>query len=119
MALQTRILNGNIHVSGDGDESSVIICETVTEKIGLWGVTPVVQPASASQADQGVMTTVGANTGTAGAGLTSITNTDTTDQSANIMDDLLALQEDIAAQDVLLTEIRTALVNVGIIKGTS
>lgn len=91
----------------------------VTQKLGFWNATPVVQPASGDQADQGTMTTVGANTGTSGAGLSLIGNTSTVDQSAALMNDLLALQEDIAALDTLVTSIRTALVNTGIIKGSA
>ena len=64
------------------------------------------------------MTTVGANTGTAGAGLSAIGDTSTADQAAALMNDLVALQEDIAAQDVLITEIRSALVTMGIMKGS-
>ena len=89
------------------------------QKIGFWNVTPIIQPAAAGQADQGAMTSVGANTGTAGAGLTLIGDTSTVNQASNIMDDFVALQEDIAALDVLLTEVRTALVNSGIMKGAA
>src|SRR3990167_8501731 len=81
----------------------------VTQKLAFWNTTPVVQPASADQADQGAMTTVGANTGTAGAGLSVIGNTTSVDQAANLMNDLLAIQEDITALDTLVTAIRTAL----------
>ena len=41
------------------------------------------------------VTTVGGNTGTAGAGLTLLGDTTTVDQASNIMNDLVALQEDI------------------------
>lgn len=89
------------------------------QKIGFWNASPVIQPAAAGQADQGVMTTVGANTGTSGAGLTLIGDTTSVNQASNLMNDLVALQEDIDALDVLLTEVRTALVNVGIMKGAA
>ena len=118
MSIQRRIEDGNIHVSGDGPDSSVFIAENPTNKLGHFGTLPVIQPTAAGQADQGVMTTAGANTGTAGAGLTLIVTTQTVDQSANIMDDFIALQEDIAALDVLLTEMRTVLVNLGLMKGS-
>lgn len=102
-----------------GSTTGVTIGAAVTDKIGFWATTPVVQPASADQADQGAMTTVGANTGTAGAGLSLIGNTTLVDQSTNIMNDFVALQEDIAALDTLVTAMRTALVNTGIIKGAA
>jgi hypothetical protein len=91
----------------------------VTQKLGFWNVTPVVQPASGDQADQGAMTTVGSNTGTSAAGLSLIGDTSTGDQSAALMNDLVALQEDIAALDTLVTAIRTALVDTGIMKGAA
>ena len=104
-----------------GDDATVNSFEigVAGDKIGVFGSDAVIQPAAAGQADQGVMTTVGANTGTGGAGLTLIGDTATVDQAANLMNDLVALQEDIAALDVLLTEVRTALVNVGIMKGAA
>ena len=92
---------------------------SVNQKLGFWNKTPLIQPKGANQADPGDMTTVGANTGTSGAGLSLIGDTTTVNQAANLMNDFKALQEDIAALDVLLTEIRTALVNAGIIKGSA
>jgi len=53
-------------------------------------------------ADTGAITTVGSNTGTAGAGLSLIGDTTAVDQAANLMNDLVALQEDIAALRVTL-----------------
>jgi hypothetical protein len=47
-------------------------------------------------ASASTVTTVGSNTGTAGAGLSLIGDTSTVDQSAPIMNDLRALQEDIS-----------------------
>ena len=91
----------------------------VTQKLGFWNKAPVIQPKSADQADQGVMTTVGNNTGTGGAGLSLIGNTTSVDQAANLMNDLKAIQEDVVALDTLLTAVRTALVNAGIMKGAA
>ena len=75
-----------------------------TSKIALWGKTPIVQPVGAGQADQGAMTfAAGAiDTGTA---MTAA--------------EAAALVADIAALDVLLTEVRTVLVNTGIMKGAA
>ena len=55
----------------------------------------VLTATGAAVTDAAVTTTVGANTGTAGAGLTAIANTDTVDAGPILMNDLLALQEDI------------------------
>lgn len=102
-----------------GTSTGTKIGTAVTQKLGFFNATPVVQPAAAGQADQGTMTTVGANTGTSGAGLSLIGDTSSVDQSAALMNDLLALQEDIAALDAIVTEIRTALVNLGLMKGAA
>jgi len=92
----------------------------VTDKeIGFFGSTEIVQPAASGQADPGAMTTAGSNTGTAGAGLSLIGDTSTVNQSAALMNDLKALQEDITALDTLLTEVRTSLVNLGLMKGSA
>lgn len=63
-------------------------------KIKIAG-TPVLSGRGASISDVGVVTTVGLNTGTAGAGLSLIGDTATVNQSAAIMNDLAALREDI------------------------
>lgn len=103
----------------DSTNDGLAVQPSASRKLGFFAATPVVQPASASQADQGAMTTVGSNTGTSAAGLSLIGDTTAVDQSANIMNDLVALQEDIAALDTLLTEVRTALVNLGLMKGAA
>lgn len=66
------------------------------------GTSSTATPAELATAMQGAAvtsaattTTVGANTGTAGAGLSLIGNTTSVDQAANLMNDLAALQEDI------------------------
>lgn len=57
----------------------VIICQTTTDKLGFYGVTPVVQPASANQ----------------------------------------AAATDAASTQTLANALRTALVNLGLIKGSA
>lgn len=89
------------------------------QKLAFWNATPIIQPANANQAIVGTVTTVGANTGTAGTGLSLIGNTSTIDQSAALMNDLVALQEDILAQQVLLNQLRSDLIDAGIIKGAA
>ena len=86
------------------DVTGVKIGTAVTQKLSFWNKTPIIQPKAAGQADQGAMT----------ATLTGVdTGTDMTSaQAATIVADLAAL-------DTLLTEVRTALVNAGIIKGAA
>lgn len=71
----------------------------------------VLLATGAAVVDAAVVTTVGANIGTAAAGLTLIGATDTTDQAANLMNDLVALQEDIldvrTQLNAALAELRT------------
>jgi len=65
--------------------------------------------------DVGPVTGVGANTGTAGTGLSAIGDTTLADQSAVIMNDLRALQEDVAALQASVNSILTALRGYGVI----
>lgn len=120
-ALSVKIASGADLLVLDTTNSNekITILSAVTQKLGFWGTTPVVQPASAGQADQGAMTTTGANTGTAGAGLSLIGDTTMVNQATNIMNDLKALLEDITALDTIVTEIRTALVATGLMKGSA
>ncbi len=64
--------------------------------VTVQGVSVTKTPA-ALVADAAVMTTVGANTGTSGAGLSLIGDTSSVNQAAAIMADFKALQEDVAA----------------------
>jgi hypothetical protein len=80
---------------------------STTQKIGFWNATPVVQPASANQA-----ALTNSTSGTANGTLEAVAATNTGDRSAAINNNFTELH-------VLLNEIRTALVNVGIIKGSA
>ena len=102
-----------------GTTTGTKIGTATTQKLGLWNATPVVQPASANQAALGAVTTVGGNTGTAGAGLTLIGDTTSVNQATNIMNDLAALREDIAAAFTLVNQLRSDLVTIGLIKGAA
>ena len=73
----------------------------------------------ADQGDAGAMTVTGANTGTSAVGLSLIGDTTAVDQAAALMNDLLALKEDINALDVLLSSVRDALIAHGLIKGSA
>jgi hypothetical protein len=74
-----------------------------------------------AHADQAVITptTVGANTGTSGAGLSLIGDTTAVNQASNIMNDFVAVQEDIDGLNTLVESIRTALIAHGLIKGSA
>lgn len=91
------------------------------DKVAFGGVQAAVAlpAASASQAAVGAVTTVGSNTGTAGAGLSLIGDTTMVNQAANLMNDLVALQEDISAVQVLVNQLRSDLVALGILKGSA
>lgn len=102
-----------------GSTAGTKIATATTQKLGFFNATPVVQPASADQAAAGTATTVGDNTGTAGAGLSLIGDTTSVDQAAAIMNDFKALQEDIAGLTTLVNALRSALVDLGIVKGAA
>jgi hypothetical protein len=90
-----------------GTTNGTKIGTATTQKIGFWNVTPVVQPASANQA-----ALTNSTGGTANGTLEAVAATNTGDRSAAINNNFTELH-------VLLNEIRTALVNVGIIKGSA
>ena len=76
----------------------LVIGGTTSEKIGFWNTTPVDQPANANQA-AAVQTTFAGNTATANA--------------------TAQLNSDIANVTTLANGLRSALVEVGIIKGSA
>ena len=104
--------------AGEDNEGGLVLGDATTSKVGFFGATPVVQPTNASQAALGAMTGIGANDQSAGIGLSSIGNTADVHVGLTLMSNLCALQEDINALANLTTEIRTALVNTGIMKGS-
>jgi hypothetical protein len=115
----TALTIGDANNIAVGTTTGTKIGTATSQKLGFWNVTPVIQPASADQAALGAVTTVGANTGTPGAGLSLIGDTSTTDQSAALMNDLAALREDLAAAFTLINQLRSDLVAVGVIKGAA
>jgi hypothetical protein len=136
VALEAATADGDIIEAGPinnacgptlGDGQNIAIGTTTgtkigtgtTQKIGFYNATAVVQPASANQAALGAATTVGSNTGTAGAGLSLIGATNTGDRSGEIMNDFRALQEDVAAITTLVNQLRSELVTLGLIKGSA
>lgn len=113
----TTLVDGTDFVLGS--TTGTKIGTATTQKLGFFNATPVVQPVGANQAALGAVTTEGSNTGIAGAGLSLIGNTTSVDQAANLMNDLAALREDIAAAFTLINQLRADLVTLGVIKGAA
>ncbi|MFH1609697.1 MAG: hypothetical protein ABID40_03620, partial [Candidatus Bipolaricaulota bacterium] len=131
----TLAADGTITLCDDADivvgsTNGTMIGTAASQKIGFWGVAPVIQPAGADQADQGAMTaatltdnsgggatdnTIGAITQVANAGSADVGPT--ADAIAELADEINKLVSDVGALDTLLTAVRTALVNSGIMKG--
>lgn len=85
---------------------------TVTQKVGFWGQTPIVQPVGAGQ---GVVTALTDNSGGSSGGNTIAVVTDNT-SAANAIATLAAK---VNAVNVLVTAIRLGLVNSGLLKGSA
>lgn len=102
MALKGQRGPDFVCITTDDDSVGNVQIGAVGDKISFYGgAVPVAKQAV------GAMTTIGANTGTSGAGLSLIGDTSTVNQATNIMNDFAALQEDINA-------IKNALVAVGL-----
>lgn len=78
---------------GNNNPDGASFGKATTEKISFYGVTPVVQPSSASQAAVAATTTTTATT--------------------------TALQTDLDALRVLTNQLRSELVSLGLIKGSA
>lgn len=87
-----------------GTSTGTKIGTSASQKIGFWNATPVVQPSGANQA-----ALTDSTTGTAGATLVAAGGSYT---AANINNNFATLNR-------LVAEIRTALVNTGIMKGAA
>lgn len=77
--------------------------QSATEKIGFWGVTPVVQPTNASQS---------------AVATTAITTLVTTPTATDIATAVNSLITRVAALTTLANQVRSDLVTVGAIKGS-
>lgn len=97
--------------------------EAATDKVGLYGVTPVVQPASASQAafTAQTYTAVGATTfSAAGTGAFSgIWGFASSTVALTLRTELNKVITDMAKQNTLLLQLRAELVELGAIKGSA
>jgi hypothetical protein len=97
--------------------------EAVTDKVGLYGVTPIVQRAGAAQAAVGAATyaapdaTPAAITG--GESPTEAEHNALRSAHDSLRTQVIALAADNAAQTVLINEMRAALVALGAFKGAA
>jgi hypothetical protein len=87
---------------------------SATQKVGFYGATPVVQRAGAAQAVIGAPTYAAPNASAANSG---DATTDTV--IASLRTQLIALAADVAANVVLVNELRAAQVAIGTIKGAA
>jgi UDP-N-acetyl-D-mannosaminuronic acid transferase (WecB/TagA/CpsF family) len=96
MAAPNTVTTSQLIYKGDKNPDGVTVGQTITDKVSFYGVTPVVQRASASQA--AVVTTQ---------------HTSTTDSFG------FATSNQAMSIITLVNELRAALVAVGIIKGSA
>jgi len=100
--------NNDLQFNDETTKNTLTISKTGNIEFGGNQVIGEQQPAIA---DVSSPTLVGSNTGTSATGLSLIGDTSTIDQSATIMNDLVALQEDInelqSKVNVILTALRT------------
>ena len=104
---------------------------SATDTLGFWGTTPIVQPASADQAEpaaQSQDTITDSSGGTANTTIAAITDASAAgsadvgpvaDGFADVAAQLAKIKDDVAALRTFCVAIRTALVNAGLIKGAA
>lgn len=90
----------------DGRPAGQLLGQSATDKVGFWGVTPVVQP---SGANQGAITDSSGGTANLSTGVAALTGTYNSTILANALATIIAHQ----------TAVRTALVAAGIMKGSA
>lgn len=109
--VQTTLAEGANIATGTTTGSK--IATSVSQKLGFWNATPIVQPAGASQAAVTLGNTDSEISGlTIGASYTQAEVQALRDKCEELADDLRALSTLVHAQ-------RTALVNAGLIKGSN
>lgn len=94
-----------------GTTIGTIIAGTTSQKLGFWGATPIIQPTSGSQAVVAALTD---NSGGASGGNTVAVVTD----NASAANAIATLVAKVNALNVLVTAMRLASVNSGLIKGS-
>lgn len=104
------LANGANIVVGTG--SGTVIATATSQKLGFWGATPIIQPVGAGQ---GVVAALTDNSGGASGGNTIAVVTDNT-STANAVATLAAK---VNALNTLVTALRLAALNSGLIKGSA
>lgn len=99
--------SGGVVVLATGATNGVKLGSAATDKLGLWGATPVVQPSGAAQA-----ALTDSTGGTAGVTLAAVGATNSGDVSGAINNNFASLAN-------LVGAIRAALVNAGAMKGSA
>jgi hypothetical protein len=102
---------------GDGSPDGTIVVKSTTEKLGFYGTTPVTQPTSANQAavSTAAITTVVTTAITTAAGIYGFT---TAAQGLALATAINSLITQVAANVVLVNQMRSDLVTLGILKGS-
>lgn len=90
---------------GNGNPDGSSFGSAITEKVSFYGVTPVIQPTSGSQAAVATSTITTAATSTSPYGYATTTQAD-------------AIPAQIVALRTLVNQMRTDLVNLGLLKGS-
>jgi hypothetical protein len=116
MAAPNTVTTSQLIYKGDKNPDGVTVGQTITDKVSFYGVTPVVQRASSSQA------AVATTAITAPATTASISTAHygyTSTQADAISAAVSSLITRVAANTTLVNELRAALVALGAIKGAA
>lgn len=118
--------SGGVVTVGCGTTNGTKIGTSSTDKIGFWGATPVVRPASANQAALGSLVTATLTNSTTGSATTTIGDVGASfSQSGlnNIHASLLVqinnAVTDFASVKTLVNQLRSDLVTAGVLKGSA
>ncbi len=105
---------------GDPTEDGCGLGESATSKVGFYGTTPVVQPASASQAVFTVTAITALAATTLSASDTNAVHGFANETVANLyITRMQEMQVDVEGLGVLLNQIRSELVTLGLISGAA
>jgi hypothetical protein len=96
----------DIYQHSDGREDGQRLGQSASDKVAFFGSTPIVQP---SAANQGAITDASGGTANLTTGVAALTGTYNSTIIANALATIIAHQ----------TAVRTALVNLGLIKGSA
>ena len=114
--------SGGVVPLSTGTTNGAKLGTSTAQKLGLWGATPVVQQAHADQAaaaSQTQDTLTDASGGSVSTTLASISDTATKNAVASLNAQLDKVKADVAAVRTLVNRLRTDLVTIGVIKGSS